>query len=303
MRRWLWAIVLALTTVAPTAAAGPNDPAMAVTASQGPDTLEPGGEEGAWNLTVRYHWVAPTPEEVTVRLEPGDLGLYDARVDPAVFTFRPALEVDGPRDRSVTRDATLHVAADADAPAYRAQSLPVEATAEPTRTQDRVESETRATLVPSFRPGLDVEADPTDLTVPEGEAVRVSAELGNAANGATRIHYGPIDAPDGCQVHPLNESHLLERNETREAAFDLTCEAGAEGGPLAVTYAQAYAPDPSIEGPPVTQTWHVEVDNAPGASAQAAVLGTSASVAGLPVGAWLLVALAVVAGARRVVDS
>lgn len=280
-----------------------NDPGVVVTATDRPDTpLEPGGEEESWKLNVTYHSMAPTPEEVTVRLEAGDLGLFDARVEPAEFTFRPALHVDGPQDRSVTLDATLHVAAGEHAPAYHVQLLEVEATAEATTIQGRGEGSTEVTLVPAYRPDLDVEADRSTTTVPEGEAARVAAQLHNGANGETRVGYGPIEAPDGCQVQPLDEAYVLARNETDEAAFDLACEAGAEGGQLAVTYEHAYARDHRKAGPPVTQTWDVEVDRAPGSGAQAALLGTSASAAGLPVAVWVGLATAGLAAAYRVAD-
>lgn len=80
----------------------------------------------------------------------------------------------------------------------------------------------------------------------------VTPALHNGANGQTRVHYGPIDVPDGCQVHPVDETYVLDRNETHKGAFDLACETGADGGPLALTYEQAYAVDHSKAGPPVT---------------------------------------------------
>lgn len=305
MRRWLSVIVLALTVVGPAAAAdaGPNDPALVVTTTDRPEApLEPGGEEQAWDLNVTYHSVAPTPEEVTVRLEAGDLGLYDARVEPAEITFRPALHVDDPRDRSVTLDADLYVAADEHAPAYVVQQLEVEATAEATTIQGQGEGTAKVTLVPAYRPDLDVEAEQRELTVPGDEAIRVPVELHNGANGETRVGYGPIEAPDGCQVRLLDEAYVLARNETGEAAFDLACEAGSEGGELAVTYEHAYARDHRKAGPPVTQTWDVEVDRAPGSGVQAALLGTGASAGGLPVAVWVGLATAGLAAAYRVAD-
>lgn len=303
MRWWLLTIGLALMT-APAAMAGgqdANDPQLVLLAEQGPRVLEPGGPAGVWNLTIEYHAAVPTPEEVTVHLSAdGAEDHWQVRVEPSEITFRPVEAMDSPTDREVTLHGTASVAATEQAPAFHPDRLYLEAVSEPTALTGSARGTTEITATAGFHPGLEVHPEQETLTAPTGDEIHVRSTLDNLANGALTVTYGTVDAPSGCQVDPIHDEHAIDRALSREAVFHLACDDGASGGELSVTYEQAYAPDTSIEGPPVTQTWDVEIERSTAAETQAAVLGTSASVGGVPVAAWAAVLVGAIAGGVRV---
>lgn len=194
----------------------------------------------------------PTPEEVTLHLSVDDAGDdWRARIEPSEITFRPAMHTAENQDRFVRLTSTVQVAARLQAPAYQPERITIEAYTAPGAVYESSEAATQIVAIAGFRPGLEARALEDTVTVLEGEQIHVRAELANLANGPVDASYGAIDAPDGCAVEPVHEAVEIDRHRTREMVFHLACASGAQPGELAVTYEQAYAPDTSIEGPPV----------------------------------------------------
>lgn len=291
--------VAALVFPAGSAAAGPAPAALDLVTDQGPDELTPGGEPGTWNWTLTYHATAPPATSVTVYLEPEADAVWHSggsvSVEPRTVTFEigeGGSEGPSPLSRTYTANGTLSIAAGEHAPAFRATGFELKASTDGDTVSRHAETRTQVTAVADWRPGLEVEAEESSVTVPGGETVHVRANLRNVGNGLSQITYDRFEAPDGCQVDPLHEEITLGAFHRRDAVVHLACKEGASDGELTVTYAQTYAPDTSEETIRVDHRWQVDVEGSPTVEAQAAVLGTSANVAGVPISALALLSIA-----------
>lgn len=301
MRRTLPIAILltaSLALVPGATAQEPFEATVTVTAEQGPTTIEPAGPPGMWNLEVELSTNRPPPGEVHVNLEPElgaaghDLG---AIVSPSTLTFEPLRNAEPDTRQEHVKHAKLAVAVQRFAPAYHATAIHVVPEVQDESLTETNELPTQVTVVPSFRPGLDVKPNVSAIEVPAGDEGHAAPTVRNVANGVAHVSLEPVEVPAGCSFDAIDGAIELRVLEEDRADFHVACDQGAEGGTLAVEFHQTYAPDRSVPHQATEEvTWNVEVDE--GSSVLAAGTGP---VAGSPAAGLSLVALVGLAWAVR----
>lgn len=297
--------LLLLASLALPAAAGQPDrgpvPAhLELSIEDGSDPIPPGGEARVYGWTLTYETTTPAAGEVEVQLEIDQAPWWaDLELEPARVTFQLHEDPSPTHQQTYEASGELSASADRDAPAFHADRVTVSAHTDGNTLVSGAETTSQATVIPGWRPGL--AADPVDhrLQVVPGEPAHGRVELSSSSNGPIAVGYERIRAPSGCSAAPLRDTIGIQRHRTFESVFHLACEDGASDGTLTIIFSQRYAPDTSLVGPPAEATWQVDVQEPSAVQAQSAVLGTSASVAGVPVSLFGLLAVASLAVWRR----
>lgn len=271
---------------------------VTVTAGEGPTTVDPRAAPGTWQLAVTYNSATPITDDVQVALEPRAGSGLDARVEPPMITFSPEDTEPGAPRYTYTGEAVLHVDAHRYAPAYVAETVTVPPEVETDGLDDPAENPTRVTVTPAYRPGLAAEPVEDVVDLQAGERGHARAQLDSAANGESVVTVQDVQAPDGCEVEPIQEEVFLALAGQDEAVLHVTCPADADGGTVEVTFHQAYAPDRSLATTTATASWDLHVDGS--AATQAGLAPASADTDDVALLAGLgLAAVAAAAVVRR----
>lgn len=295
-RRVLVALLGALGAIAGGAAA--VDGHVSVTADAGPGTIDPGGPPGTWQLTVTYNSATPITDDVHVDLEPRADGRLQPHVEPPTVTFSPEDTDPGAPRYTYTAEAVLAVGAHRYAPAYVTEPVTVPPEVQTDGLDDPAENPTRVAVTPAYRPGLAAEPVATVVDLQADEQGHARAQLASTANGDSIVTVRDVQAPDGCEVEPIQEEIFLALAGEDEAVLHVTCPADADGGTMTVTFQQAYAPDRSVATTTATASWDLHVDGS--ATTQAGLAPASADTDTDDVGLLAGLSLAAIAAAAVV---